>query len=225
MTREEQLFFCNTCLNRKMDMRQGLVCSLTGEKATFQNECPDYKRDTAVLEVPVDNKEPVPTAELKAKLDPEIIEGLRLEQKLIPGLLAGLVVGLVGAVLWGVLTVATNYQIGYMAVAIGAGVGLAIRKFGNGIDSIFGYSGAGIALFSVLLGNFLSIIGFIASAEGLAYVETLLLFNYAYLPEVMAETFNPIDLLFYGIAVYEGYKFSFRLITEKNLMELRQKHR
>jgi hypothetical protein len=32
-------------------------------------------------------------------------------------------------------------------------------------------------------------------------------------PELMLEAFSPMDLLFYGIAVYEGYKFFFRQIT------------
>ena len=222
MTREEQLVFCKKCLNRKMDMKQGLICNLTGEKATFQNECPDFKRDETVKEVPLDDKEGLQTTEIKQKLSPEIVERLRMEQRLIPGLISGLIVGILGAILWGVITVATGFQIGYMAIAIGAGVGLTIRKFGNGIDSIFGFWGAGISLFSVLLGNFLSIIGFIANAEGLGYMETLFRFDYSYLPAVMGETFSIIDLVFYGIAVFEGYKFSFRLITEKKIMELRQ---
>ena len=222
MTREEQLVFCKKCINRKMDMKQGLICNLTGEKATFQNECPDFKRDETVKEVPLDDKEGLQTTEIKQKLSPEIIEQLRMEQELMPGIISGLIVGIVGAILWGVITVATGFQIGYMAIAIGAGVGLTIRKIGNGIDSIFGFWGAGISLFSVLLGNFFSIIGFIANAEGLGYIETLFRLDYSYLPTLMGETFSIIDLVFYGIAVFEGYKFSFRLITEKKVMELRQ---
>jgi hypothetical protein len=222
MTREEQLVFCKKCQNRKMDMKQGLICNLTGEKASFQNECPDFKRDEKVKEVPLDDKEGLQKSEIKQKLSPEIVERLRIEQKLILGIISGLIVGIVGAILWGIITVATGFQIGYMAVAIGAGVGLTIRKFGKGIDSIFGIWGAGISLFSVLLGNFLSIIGFVANLEGLGYIETLMRFDYSYLPTVMRETFSIIDLVFYGIAIFEGYKFSFRLITEKRIMELRQ---
>jgi hypothetical protein len=36
----------------------------------------------------------------------------------------------------------------------------------------------------------------------------------------MRATFNPMDLLFYGIAVYEGYRFSFREITKKDLIRI-----
>ena len=33
----------------------------------------------------------------------------------------------------------------------------------------------------------------------------------------MTITFSPIDLLFYGLAIYEGYKLSFRQITRDEL--------
>lgn len=220
MTREEQLVFCKKCLNRKMDMKQGLICKLTEQKAIFVNECADYKLDKKVKVIPLDDKDGLQTKELKRKLSPEIIEKLKLEQKLLSGIISGLILGVLGAVLWGIISVATGFQFGIMAMAIGAGVGLAIRKFGNGIDPIFGYWGAGISLFSVLLGNFLSIIGFIANTEGLGYFETLLMFDYHYLPELMVETFSGTDLLFYAVAIAEGYKFSFRLITEKRIHEI-----
>ncbi len=222
MTREEQLIFCKKCLNRKMDMKQGLICNLTGQKATFEDECADFNIDETVKVVPLDDEKGLQTSELKQKLSPVIIENLKMEQNLISGILSGLIVGVLGAVLWGIITVITGFQIGYMAIAIGAGVGLIIRKFGNGIDNIFGFWGAGISLFSVLLGNFLSIIGFIANAEGIGYFETLIMLDYNYVPELMAETFSVIDLAFYGIAIYEGYRFSFRLITEKSIQEIRK---
>ena len=37
---------------------------------------------------------------------------------------------------------------------------------------------------------------------------------------LMRATFNPMDLLFYGIAVYEGYRFSFRQVTQADLMKI-----
>jgi len=45
MTRKQQLFFCEKCIYRKMDMKQGLICELTGEKADFIGVCPNYKLD------------------------------------------------------------------------------------------------------------------------------------------------------------------------------------
>jgi hypothetical protein len=45
MTREEHLSYCKICLNRKMDMKKGLVCNLTNEIADFQETCENFKED------------------------------------------------------------------------------------------------------------------------------------------------------------------------------------
>ena len=65
MTREEQLIFCKKCLNRKMNMEQGLICNITGQKANFENECIDFKIDKTVKIVPLNDKEDLQTSEIK----------------------------------------------------------------------------------------------------------------------------------------------------------------
>lgn len=147
------------------------------------------------------------------------LELLRLEQNLNLAFIAGLSAALVGAVIWAAVTVSTGYQIGYMAVGVGFLVGFAIKETGKGIDKIFGVMGAVLSLFGCLLGNFLSTVGFFAKTEGISYFETLATLNYSYLPEIMVETFSPMDLLFYGIAIYQGYKFSFRQVTEEEIIQ------
>ena len=216
MTREEQLVFCKKCINRKMDMQQGLVCSLTSEIANFSEECSDFELD-AEAEERLNLTEPIEHGELMVKVSDKALEKLRSEQNLQLALISGIGVGLVGALLWGAITVVTDYQIGYMAIAIGAGVGFSMRYFGKGIDQIFGISGGLIAVLSCVLGNFFSIIGYVANYEELGYLETLTLFDYSQLIPLMTETFSPIDLLFYGFAAYEGYKFAFRVVTEEEL--------
>lgn len=221
MTRDEQIFFCKKCINRVMNPQQGYVCKLTGEKATFDVQCSDYSLDEKVKEPEYDNQESLPVSELEMKLPNEALNRLKMEQKLLPGILSGLLVGLIGALVWGYITVLTEYQIGYMALAIGAGVGFTIRKFGNGIDYVFGICGAIISFLSVLLGNILSIIGFVANSEGIGLFDAILRFEYSFLPTLIADTFSPVDLLFYGIAIYEGYRFSFRIITEKTAQTIK----
>lgn len=154
----------------------------------------------------------------KEKLS-EYIEVLKMEQNLPLGMIVGLIAAIVGAILWAVITVSTGYQIGYMAVAVGFLVGFSIKFGGKGIDNIFGIGGAILALVGCLLGNLLSIIGFAAGAEGLGYLEILGMIDYAAIPQIMIETFNPMDILFYGIALYEGYQFSFRNISEEEILE------
>lgn len=147
------------------------------------------------------------------------MEKLGLEQNLPFAIISGIAAALVAAVLWAVVTVATQYQIGFMAIVVGLMVGYTIRYTGKGIDKTFGIIGAALALFGCVLGNFLSLIGFFANAEGLGYMEAMGMIDFALVPEIMIETFNPMDLLFYGLAVYEGYQFSFRKITEQEIVQ------
>ena len=219
MTRKEQLAFCKRCTNRKMDMQQGLICSLSGEGANFSGECPDFNLDPTV-KVKSNNTEPLERQELKSNVSADVYERLRMEQNFPMAIIAGIFTGIFGAILWGTITVATNFQIGYMAIAIGAGVGFSMRYTGKGIDQIFGITGGMVAVLSCVLGNFLSVIGFTANSEGLGYTETLLSFNYAYFVPLLLETFSIIDLFFYGIAGYEGYKFAFRVLSERDLSAL-----
>lgn len=144
---------------------------------------------------------------------------LKLEQNLPMAIIAGLVACLISALIWAAVTVATEYQIGYMAIAVGFIVGFAVKFAGKGIDTIYGIIGAAFALLGCVLGNFFSIIGFVANSEGLGYLETLNMIDYSLLPEIMTEGFSPVDLLFYGFALYGGYKFAFRSITEEEILE------
>ena len=45
MTREERLKFCKVCTNRKLDVKTGLICSLTGKFADFDETCPNFSQD------------------------------------------------------------------------------------------------------------------------------------------------------------------------------------
>jgi hypothetical protein len=149
----------------------------------------------------------------------QYIEELKLEQNLGLGILGGLGAALIGAIAWAYITIITEFQIGYMAVAIGFIVGYTLRYLGKGMDTIFGVVGAVCALLGCLLGNFLSIIGFFAQAEGLSFFEALAMVDISIIPEIMIETAQIMDVLFYGIAIYEGYKFSFRVISEDEVFK------
>ena len=43
MTREERLKFCSICKHQHMDMKKGIVCSLTNEYADFEENCEKYE--------------------------------------------------------------------------------------------------------------------------------------------------------------------------------------
>ncbi|MFI1771505.1 hypothetical protein [Thalassobellus citreus] len=219
MTREAHLKFCKQCTKRELDMKIGLICSETKEIANFEGECKSFELDKEVVEK-IDDTEVVEHGHVLQNLSERDIDKFKAEQDYPKALIVGLIVGIAGGLLWAAITVATEYQIGYMAIAIGAGVGLTMRYIGKGIDQIFGITGAIIAILSCLLGNFFSMIGFAANQEGLGYLEVLGLIDYSLVPSLMVETFSPMDIFFYAIAAYEGYKFSFRAFTEKDLYNL-----
>lgn len=45
MDRAYQLSFCKQCGLREFSKHEGIICSLTNEKATFETECADYSHD------------------------------------------------------------------------------------------------------------------------------------------------------------------------------------
>jgi hypothetical protein len=165
-----------------------------------------------------------PAQPSEVRLDPSRIEymkqQLRSQQNLPLGLVAGLVAALIGASIWALITVFTGYQIGFMAIGVGLLVGFFVRSAGKGIDSAFGMAGAGLALFGCLLGNLLAVCGLVAVQESLAFTEVLARLTPGIAMELMAVTFSPLDLLFYGLALYYGYKLSFRQLSPQELSEL-----
>lgn len=219
MTREDYVEVCKLCTNRKMDIQEGILCKITDDKANFVNECQHFTKDESVIvDKFIETAEPLGAHEIH--FSDRVIEKLKSEQNLAIGIGTSLLVGILGAALWAVITVATGFQIGYMAVAIGAGVGYTMRYFGKGIDQIFGITGALIAVVSCFIGNFFSLIGFVANDQGLGYIETLLAIDYNLIPIAMKEAFSIMDILFYGIAGYEGYKFAFRTFNNEELSKL-----
>jgi ascorbate-specific PTS system EIIC-type component UlaA len=145
------------------------------------------------------------------------------EQNLLLGSVAGMGAALVGAVIWAVITVVVKIQIGWMAVGVGVLAGMSVRVFGNGVTRKFGVVGALSALAGCLLGNLFSVCAFLALEHDASVVRVVFraLGHPAAMVELMRLTFSPIDLLFYGFAVYGGYKASFREITPRELAALR----
>ncbi len=149
----------------------------------------------------------------------QFVAELRTKQNFSMALIAGLVVAIIAAAAWALITTATNYQIGWMAVGVGLLVGGTVRMLGRGIDKSFGYLGATLSVFGCLLGNLLSVCAIVAGQEGLSLVAVLghVCVRPAIIPAALIATFHPLDLVFYGIAIYEGYRFSFRRVSDTEI--------
>lgn len=166
----------------------------------------------------------VPQPEFNPTLEEiEIIEAnFRQQQNVAYAIVGGAAAALVCALLWAFVTVATGYQIGYMAIGLGAAVGLTVRFLGAGIDMKFGIIGGVFALLGCVMGNLLSQVAFVANEEGSTYVETLGLLSFSNILTVYKNSFTLIEIAFYGIAVYGGYRFAFRLITTNDMIAAQQ---
>lgn len=212
MERSENLEFCKKCINRKFDPAQGIICGLTQKVADFEDNCENFSLDESAREK-THRDELVSDENQTVELDEKTIDKLKTYQDFYYAIVGGLLVAIISAFIWAAITVATQYQIGFMAIGVGLLVGVSIRFFGAGIEKKYGYLGAFLSFLGCLLGNLLSQVGFIAEDQGLGFFETISYLNPGIIGSIMVETFNPIDLLFYGIAVYEGYRFAFRKIT------------
>jgi uncharacterized membrane protein len=160
--------------------------------------------------------QPTSGSSMRVSISADRYQQLYAEQNLAIAVLAGVVAAVVGAIAWAAVTVTTEYQIGYMAIAVGFIVGFAVR-LGKGVDKVFGIIGAILALLGCVLGNVFSIIGFICKQQHMDLGTALSRLDYSKLPQVLSNTFSVMDLVFYGIAVYEGYRFSFRRLTPQDL--------
>jgi hypothetical protein len=106
---------------------------------------------------------------------------------LFTAIFAAVFVGLICSVIWAWITATTAYQIGYMAIGVGAIVGFTVRFSGKGHTWGFALTGAIISLLSCVLGDILVP----AFSNGDLYIE-----------------WDMYSLLFFGIAVVEGWSFS-----------------
>lgn len=128
-----------------------------------------------------------------------------------PNLPIAIIVGsgaaLISAIVWAAITVATEYQIGWMAIGVGLLVGFAVR-LGKGSGTVFSIIGATLALLGCILGNFFSFVAIMARELQMTPFAVLGMVDYLKVPMAMIQASSAMDVLFYGLAVYGGYKYS-----------------
>lgn len=200
-TVEEIEAYCRNCALRDFVNGKGLVCKRTGNLPAFEEVCENFEKDEVLEEMAPPKPEDFPVTKTR--------EELLAEENLPKGVLYALGACILGAAAWALISVSTGYQIGYMAIGVGFFVGFAMRQ-GKGIRPIFGIIGAALALLSCVLGDFFSFVGYIAQDYEVSYTDVLLQADYGEMASLMLENVASMTAVFYGIAVYEGFKLSFR---------------
>jgi len=147
----------------------------------------------------------------------EVMAALRAEQSISRGLLAGIAAALVSALVWGLISKATGYEVGWIAIGVGFLVGFAVRIFGKGLDTRFQVMGAVLAGLAVALGRIVAVCMFASEGSNMGTFELLFSLGLGDMLDLLKETFSGMDLLFYGLAVWEGWQFSLRQPTPEEL--------
>ena len=145
------------------------------------------------------------------------LQSLMGEENFAMAVLAGSVAALICAFAWAGITVATGYQVGMVAIAVGFIVATAVRIAGRGLTSRFRLLGAVLALIGCVLGNLFTIFYFGAKESAMPLMELLRMIDLTMIPSLMMDTFSGMNLVFYGIAIYEGYNLSLRQISGEDL--------
>jgi hypothetical protein len=131
----------------------------------------------------------------------------RDDGNLVVGILAGLAAAALAAIAWAAITAATNFQIGFMAIGVGFAVAFAVRFAGRGHDGRFAVASAVLTVLGCALGNFLTVVAGVAAHDHASYVDVFLGLV-PHVAEVMSTTFTFMDVVFYAIGAYFGYKYA-----------------
>lgn len=115
----------------------------------------------------------------------------------------------VSAAAWAWLTVSTERQYALVAILVGLLVGFGVRIAGRGTTPIYGILAGLFALLACIAGNILAQAGFVAKEFDMPVMEVLQILTFDDIKVLLVETFSIMDILFYGLAVYEGYKLGF----------------
>ncbi|MCB1137379.1 MAG: hypothetical protein KDK23_01435 [Leptospiraceae bacterium] len=147
----------------------------------------------------------------------KLVQDIRAQQSLAGGVAGGLLGAALGAGIWALVTAITHYQIGFIAMVVGILVGFGVRILGKGIDTIYGIIGGALALVGCAGGNLLAVLVSASIQEDMNFLTLLSYITPDVIADIYQETFSPMDLLFYGIAIYEGYRFAFRQLTDEEV--------
>ena len=159
-----------------------------------------------------------PTARQLALM--QMVANIRAQQSLPLGIVGGSIGALVAALLWAAITAATHFQIGYMALAVGFIVGFGVQKFGRGVDRSFGVAGGVLSLLGCVAGNLGATIVQASQQLKIPLATILAKLTPGLVWLLLKDGFQVLDLLFYGFAVYSGYRYAFRRLSEAEIRSL-----
>jgi hypothetical protein len=107
------------------------------------------------------------------------------------------------------ITLATGMHGGFVAIGVGALVGLAVRFCGNGTGMIFGIIGGLLTLAGCLGGEILTMAQLSVTPDRDFYM-TLINSDVTQMISIIFNKMDTMMYLIYAIGIFEGYKFSIK---------------
>ena len=142
----------------------------------------------------------------------------RTNQHLPMAVLAGSIGAFLGALAWLGLTAFTSFQVGWMAIAIGVGIGGIVRVAGKGIDRDFGLIAAILTLVGSGAGTLLSACWMLAvQSEQTAFMDLLFSLTPGLIGQLYAGMLSPMNMAYYGAAAIAAYWLGIRRIRREEL--------
>ena len=162
------------------------------------------------------------TPNVQTLADPADGQRLIDEQSVRDAVLASLVVVIVYSILWAMASTLLGRIFPWMTLLLGAAVGLAIRRAGQGLDWRFPLIAAGITVAGSLLANIVVAAAFTAEALDTSTLAILRAVTTMTWPVFFDEALSPVDFIYAifgaGIAAF----YSQRKLNRAEFMAIRK---
>jgi hypothetical protein len=135
------------------------------------------------------------------------------EQNFQAAVISGSIATILAAGIYAAIIVVAGYSVSFMAIALGAIVGLTIQFLGRGIESKFVILASVLAVIGCILGNFFAGLILFARQFGESASEIAARVTLDSIIEFTAATFNPADLVYWLIAVAAASYFAKRPLS------------
>jgi mannose/fructose/N-acetylgalactosamine-specific phosphotransferase system component IID len=134
----------------------------------------------------------------------ELREQQQIAPRLLPAVLLGAAGALVGAVVWAAIMVATEFEVGYVAVLVGFLTGIGVRTgAGKARDGVLPVLSAGLAIAGLFVAKFMFVSYMVVSSYGergvdVGYFDSIVLDTFG---QILPKLVSPLDALFVFLAV------------------------
>ncbi|MEW6104109.1 MAG: hypothetical protein AB1630_09935 [bacterium] len=157
-------------------------------------------------------------SELVEKIQAQIVKAAEEEQfsmsSIIPALVGGILAAMVGGVIWGLIVIATGYEIGYVAWGIGLICGFAVVLFSKGKKGITLQIIAVLSsILGIAIGKYITFFHFlkeaIAKEQGAASASNVSIFSekvIRFFIEGMGSMVSGFDVLWIILAVITAWR-------------------